>query len=197
MFILTPGASFNYEPSAKFIDYVQGSIKAKIQLVICLDQLIDSSLPDTVAAPKLYIHDSKRSVSNNYRDAFVTNLKKQIKGQTEVISEIVELGNTQPSDEDDEESNKSQYIPYEHIAYASKGLAAITLTVKDPERTPTSRFDKFSTLDNTEICLCKLSKLLFVLNEAMAQTIVSPDLGVEGQFFGNDGMKAADKQYLK
>ena len=30
MFILTPGASFGYEPSAKFIDYVQGTIKAKI-----------------------------------------------------------------------------------------------------------------------------------------------------------------------
>ena len=37
MFILTPGASLNYDPTTKFIDYVQGSIKSKIQLVVCLD----------------------------------------------------------------------------------------------------------------------------------------------------------------
>ena len=30
MFILTPGASLGYEPSAKFVDYMQASIKAKI-----------------------------------------------------------------------------------------------------------------------------------------------------------------------
>ena len=44
MFILSPGASFNYEPSSKFIDYLQGAVKAKIQLVVCLDQLADSSM---------------------------------------------------------------------------------------------------------------------------------------------------------
>ena len=70
-------------------------------------------------------------------------------------------------------------MPFEHYAYASKGLAALTLTVKKPDDIPTSRFEKFSMLD-TEMCLCKLSKLLFVLNEAFAQTIVSPDLQIEG-----------------
>lgn len=74
------------------------------------------------------------------------------------------------------------------MAYARQGITAITLTVRDPERTPTSRFDKFSVLD-TNMCLCKLSKLLFILNEAFAQTIVSPELSIEGQFFGTDGIK--------
>ena len=37
MFILTPGASFDYEPSQRFVDYLQNSIKAKISLVVCLD----------------------------------------------------------------------------------------------------------------------------------------------------------------
>ena len=75
-------------------------------------------------------------------------------------------------------------MPLEHMAYASKGLAAITLTVRDPESgVPTKLMDKFSVLD-TDLCLCKLSKLLFLLNEAMAQTIASPELAIEGQFFG-------------
>ena len=68
--------------------------------------------------------------------------------------------------------------------------------MRDPERKPTSSFEKFSITD-TEMCVCKLSKLLFILNEAMAQTVVSPDLGVDGQFFGNDGIKMSDKLYLK
>ena len=58
-------------------------------------------------------------------------------------------------------------MPFEHLAYASKGLAAITLTVKHPDSLPKSTFEKFSVLD-TEMCLCKLSKLLFLLNEAVA-----------------------------
>ena len=61
MFVLTPGASFGYEPTAKFIDYAPSSVKSKIQLVVCLDQLIDSSLGDTDVLPNLYVYDSKRS----------------------------------------------------------------------------------------------------------------------------------------
>ena len=71
--------------------------------------------------------------------------------------------------------DSKEFVPFEHLAYASKGLAAITLTVRSPDSIPKSRFEKFSLLD-TEMCLCKLSKLLFILNEAVAQTIVSPDL---------------------
>ena len=36
-----------------------------------------------------------------------------------------------------------------------------------------------------------------MLNEAVAQTIVSPDLHTSGQFFGSDGIKKSDKQYLR
>ena len=60
MYVLTPGASFGYEPSAKFVDYMPGSIKSKIQLVVCLDQLIDSTQSDYMEnGPNLYIYDSK------------------------------------------------------------------------------------------------------------------------------------------
>lgn len=80
------------------------------------------------------------------------------------------------------------------MVYASKGLAAITLTVR--EQPYGSRTEKFSVLD-THLCLCKLSKVLFLLNEAVAQTIVSPDLQVSGQFFGSEGIKPAEKAYLR
>jgi hypothetical protein len=43
MFILTPSGSLNYQATEKYLDYLQGNIKSKIQLVVCLDQLIDSS----------------------------------------------------------------------------------------------------------------------------------------------------------
>ena len=169
MYILTPGASIGYEPSAKFIDYVQGAIKAKIQLVVCLDQLIDST---TVSdeAPNLYIYDSQRSSQSSIRDAFVYSLKQEVKRNPDVVTSVVETGVYEVQNE---------FVPFEHVAYATKGLAAITLTVKHPDNIPQSRFEKFSVLD-TEMCLCKLSKLLFLLNEAVAQTIVSPDLEIEG-----------------
>ena len=87
-----------------------------------------------------------------------------------MISEVVEMGVL------DQEDN-ANFTSFEHLAYASKGLAAITMTVRKPEQTPMSHVEKFSVLD-TDLCLCKLSKLLFILNEAVAQTIVSPDLQV-------------------
>lgn len=176
MFILTPGASFGYEPSARFIDYVQGAIKAKIQLVVCLDQLIDSSiLQADEAAQTLYIYDSKRSLQSSIRDAFVYNLKQESGRNPDIVASVIEAGLFEVTDD----SSKKEYVPFEHVAYASRGLAAITLTVRSPDRIPKTRFEKFSILD-TEMCLCKLSKLLFILNEAVAQTIVSPDLQIEG-----------------
>ena len=174
MFILTPGASIGYEPSAKFIDYVQGAIKARIQLVVCLDQLIDSSLmADQDTAPNLYIYDSKRSYQSSIRDAFVYSLRNEANRNPDIVAQVIETGVYE------QEENSKEYKPFEHLAYASKGLAAITLTVRRPDNLPQNSFEKFSVLD-TEMCLCKLSKLLFLLNEAVAQTIVSPDLQIEG-----------------
>ena len=57
MFILTPGASFGYEPSQRFIDYLQNSIKQKISLIVCLDHLVDSTLSEGTVQ-SLYLHDS-------------------------------------------------------------------------------------------------------------------------------------------
>ena len=172
MFILTPGASFGYEPSAKFVEYVQSTIKTKIQLVVCLDQLIDSSLADSAgepSAPSLYIYDSKRSRSSSIREAFVYYLRQEANRRPDIVTSVVDTGVYEL------EEGSKDFVPFEHIAYASKGLAALTLSVKSPDNIPKSRFEKFSVLD-TEMCLCSLSKLLFLLNEAVAQTIVSPDL---------------------
>ena len=92
---------------------------------------------------------------------------------------VLEFDQSVGEDEDSRQSsNKLQggFVPFEHMAYASKGLAAITVTVrKEPFQ---SRTQKYSVLD-THLCLCKLSKVLFLLNEAVAQTIVSPDLQID------------------
>ena len=160
MFILTSGATLGYEPSEKLIDYLQSSIKADIQLVVCLDQLIDSSLGDTGHPSNIYIHDSKRSFSSSIRDSFVFSLKQEAERNPEIVGKIIEKGVLEK-----DEQNKNAFVPFEHMAYASKGLPAITLTVR--ENPFTSRTEKFSVLD-THLCLHKLSKLLFLLNEAIA-----------------------------
>ena len=184
MFILTPGASLGYDPTLKFIDYVQGSIKSKIQLVICLDQLIDSAQGDGV--PNLYVLDSKRSATSSIRDAFVHSLKIGV-AASESVGQVIEQGVFSQAED-------TKFVPYEHIAYASKGFAALTLTVREKPYSSVSA--KFSVLD-THLCLCKLSKVLFLLNEAIAQTVVSPDLKVSGQFFGSEGISKTDKAYLR
>lgn len=189
MFILTPGASLGYEPTTKFVDYIPATIKSKIQLVVCLDQLIDSSNIESDGPPSLYVYDSKKSQNSSVRDALVYSLREEAGRNENAVAGIVEHGII-PEDE------TMSFVPYEHLAYAQKGIPAITLTVKSPESTTTSYFNKFSILD-TELCLCKLSKLMFMLNEAIAQTIVSPDLQVEGQFFGTSGIAKSDKMYLK
>ena len=47
-----------------------------------------------------------------------------------------------------------------------------------------------------DLCSSKLAEVLFTLNEAVAQTIVSPDLRIEGELVGNEGMLRHDKEYL-
>ena len=42
--------------------------------------------------PKLYIYDSKQSISNNVRDSFMYNLHQEIEQSPNVISEVVEMG---------------------------------------------------------------------------------------------------------
>ena len=116
-------------------------------------------------------------------------LRKQVEANPEVVSSLVEVGVT-------EQPAEGNFVPMEHLAYASRSMPALTLTVREPNRMATTRATKFSILD-TELCVCKLSKLLVILNEAVAQTIASPDLQIDGLFFGSDGMKMSDKMYLK
>ena len=94
MFILTPGASFGYEPSQRFIDYLQNSIKQKISLIVCLDQLANSELAEG-SLPSLYLHDSQGSAKSTIRDAFVYELRKQVEANPEVVSGLVEVGVTE------------------------------------------------------------------------------------------------------
>lgn len=95
-------------------------------------------------------------------------LKKLVEANPEVVSSLVEVGVT-------EQPEEGKFVSMEHLAYASRSMPAITLTVREPDRMANSRATKFSILD-TELCVCKLSKLLVILNEAVAQTIASPDL---------------------
>lgn len=130
---------------------------------MCLDQLIDSSLGDTGSAPSLYVYDSKRSSQSSIRDAFIYSLRQGVSASPDIVSSVVEQGILELDEENG--SIVDSFVPFEHMMYASRGLAAITLTVR--ERPYMSRTEKFSVLD-THLCLCKLSKLLFLLNEAVA-----------------------------
>ena len=68
------------------------------------------------------------------------------------------------------------FEPLEHVAYANKGIPALTVTVAPPEKIAlATRNRKYNIIDQ-DFCLCKLNKLMSLLNEAMAQTILHPDL---------------------
>jgi hypothetical protein len=44
MYVLSPGASINYESTAQFIDFLPGNLKSRIELAVCLDGMVDSKL---------------------------------------------------------------------------------------------------------------------------------------------------------
>ena len=184
MFILTPSASLGYEATENYLDYIQGNVKSKIQLVICLDQLISSDSKSTT----LHVYDSYRSSKSSIRDAFVHSMRGLLEsGASEYLTDVVEWGVL-------DAGQVSDFVPFEHIAYAKKGITAITISLRD--KPYQSREEKFSLLDR-DLCLCKLSKVLFTLNEAIAQTIVAPDLGIEGELLGSGGILPEDKMYLR
>ena len=88
------------------------------------------------------------------------------------------------------------FEPLEHVAYANKGIPALTLTVAPPEKIAlATRNRKYNIIDQ-DYCLCKLNKVMSLLNEALAQTILHPDLEIDGEFFGTDDMAENDKEYL-
>ena len=56
-------------------------------------------------------------------------------------------------------------IPFEHVAYAEKGIPAITLSIRDVDN-QSIPIQKFSVLDR-ELCTCKLMSVLDILSEAI------------------------------
>ena len=58
-----------------------------------------------------------------------------------------------------------------------------------------TRNQKYSLMDQ-DLCSDKLAKVLSTLNEAVAQTIVSPDLQIEGELLSTEDMLPHDKAYL-
>ena len=130
MFILTPGGSLGYEASSKFVDYIQGTLKSKISLVICLDQLVDSRRPWD-EGQSLYIYDSAQSQQSSIRDSFVYNLKKLV-GEDSFVKEAVEVG-LFAGDQQSPRADLTPFEPLEHVAYAKKGIAALTVTVAPME----------------------------------------------------------------
>ena len=43
MYVLTPGASINYESTSQFIDFLPGGLRSRIELAVCLDGMVDST----------------------------------------------------------------------------------------------------------------------------------------------------------
>ena len=126
------------------------------------------------------------------RDSFVHNLKKAVNGDS-FIKEIVEVGVFL---RDEPASDLFPFEPLEHVAYSKRGIPALTVTVTPIEKVAkATRNQKYGLMDQ-DLCSSKLAKVLFELNEAIAQTIVAPDLKIEGELFGNEGMLQHDKEYL-
>ena len=68
------------------------------------------------------------------------------------------------------------FDPLEHVSYANKGIPALTITVAPLEKVAhATRNRKYNIIDQ-DYCLCKLNKVMSLLNEAIAQTILHPDL---------------------
>jgi hypothetical protein len=86
-------------------------------------------------------------------------MKKHVnEGMSSYLTEVVEKGIYEAKQDD-------SFVPFEHIAYGRKNIPAITVTLRE---TPyKSREEKFSMLDR-DLCLCKLSQVLFSLNEVIA-----------------------------
>jgi len=107
----------------------------------------------------LFIYDSARSSTSSVRDSFVYNMKKLVnEGKSDYLTKVIEKGVFDIHEDD-------QFVPFEHVAYARKGIPAITITLK--EEPYEHRYQKYSILDR-DLCLCKLSRVLFTLNEAVA-----------------------------
>ena len=68
MFILAPSASLDYQASNKLFDYLSSAVKNRIQLVICLDNLVSDG------SENLYVYDSIKSSKSVLRDYFVERL---------------------------------------------------------------------------------------------------------------------------
>jgi hypothetical protein len=90
-------------------------------------------------------------------------------------------------------------VPYEHVVYADKGIAAITLTASNAE-SQTTPIQKFSILDR-ELCTCKLMSVLDILSEAIVQTIVTEEVQNLDVLLLTDSEGKAhsktDKSYIK
>ena len=141
----------------------------------------------------LSLYDSPRSQTSSIRDTFVNNLKQQVSRNPSLAS-VKEVGLF--DEKSDISSDMFPFEPLEHVAYASKGIPAMTVTVASLDKVAhATRNRKYNIIDQ-DYCLCKLNKVMSVLNEAIAQTIMHPDLQIEGEIFGTEEMSSYNRQYL-
>jgi len=150
LFVLSPSSSLNYDATSKFIDNLQGNIKERIRLVLCLDGLAADKPSD-----QLYLHKGGLANNDAIANKFIQEFKKAC-GKRKVKADVIET------------STQVGFIQHEHQIYSEKGLPAITLsTSKEKLR---SRWEKFSVFDK-DFSNQELSRNILIAGEALIKLI--------------------------
>jgi len=74
IFVLTPSASLEYKATSDFVGY-QKLPWARVQLVVCLDALVDSS-KSWDNGQSLYVYQNQKAKQSQVSEHFISNLKR-------------------------------------------------------------------------------------------------------------------------
>ena len=129
IFLLTPGASNDYELTSNFLQSLNTKVSDRIQFVLCLDHLGSSA--------DMTLHMGATQNSEE-AEQFVRQTLKNLK------SGVVDMGGSLKFQK---KTKPGSFYEWEHLRYQENGFTAGTLT--SLEKTEfSSRFEKFSLFDS-------------------------------------------------
>ena len=100
----------------------------------------------------LFVYDSPKSAKLSTRDMFVKKLKS--------ITTVIEQGIM---------TKTTDFVPFEHLVYAEKGISALTITTA--QKPYTNVYQKYSLFDR-DLIFDTISKNIAFIAEALAKTFV-------------------------
>jgi len=132
MYVLSPGASINYEATSQFIDFLPANLRSRIELAVCLDGMVDSS-KSWKEGQTLNVYESD-SMNSDAKDRFLSQLERiQKKSTNSGVKSIQHKGTVKRRENNFNTQMTQTSVPFEHVIYAEKGIPAITLSAsKEP-----------------------------------------------------------------